>query len=186
MFEGADRLINDFKIYAYGNEVIPLKFEKPADLIAYYPYLVVMQYGSSHGGGVIHLSKESFIDSEEKEQLQWKMDCIKTMYRKCKRNHIPFDRKAAEKEISWHDEPRPYETEIIDRVEHDGNKATIDGIHDSMHDRMRDEWYKLMIDNGWNEDMAYRWVYGWSRWLGKNKAEKYGDNSAQYTIGSLE
>ena len=184
MFDGADKLINNYRIYAYGNDVIPLKFEKPADLIAYYPYLVVIKVGDKDGG-IIHLSSESFIDSEEKESLQWRMDRAKVVYRRCKRKKVPFDRKAAEKDICWIDEPRPWEIEIIDRVERDGNKATIEDIHDEMHDRMRSEWYKLMIDNGWDENKAYKWVYGWHRWLDRIQAEEYGEGFAQYTIGSF-
>jgi hypothetical protein len=184
MFDGADNLINNYRIYAHDNDVIPLKFEKPADLIAYYPYLVVIRCADKDGG-IIHLSSESFIDSEEKEQLQWRMDRAKAVYRRCKRKKIPFDREAAVKDICWIDEPKPFEVEIIDRVERDGNKATIEDIHDPMHDRMRDMWYELMIDNGWDENKAYKWVYGWYRWLDRIQAEKYGENFVQQTIGSL-
>lgn len=182
MFHDQWDIINRYKVYAANNNVIPLKFEKPEDLIAYYPYIVAMSYGNKDGTGAIHLSGKSYIDAEEEDSLKWKMDHVKLVYRRCKRNHIPFDRKVAEQEISWRDELLPYEVEIIDRVERDGNKATTKGIHDPMHERMRDEWYKLMVDNGWDEHTAYIWVYGWDRYLSSHKKEGYGNMTTQQTL----
>lgn len=154
---GADKLIREYKIYAADNDVIPLKFEKPADLIAYYPYLVAEMYGKN-----IHLSCRSYIDSEEEEMLGWRMEEVKRIYRRCKRKKVPFDRNEAENLLSLWTFP---EKEIIDRVEELGEKATIEGIHNPMHDQMRKEWYELMVNNGWDKQTAYRWVYGWSRFL---------------------
>lgn len=186
MFSNPRDLINKYKIYAFGNDVVPLKFEKPEDLIAYYPYIVSMSYGNNDGTGTIYLSQRSFIDTEEEEMLGWKMDHVKVVYRRCKRNHIPFDRKAAEKAISIFDELRPFEKEIINRVERDGEKASTEGIHDIMHDNMRDKWYKLMVDNGWEESIAYRWVYGWRRYLDRIKAKEYGEHTAQNVLNLEE
>ena len=158
---GTDKLIKEYKIYAADNDVIPLKFEKPADLIAYYPYLVVAMYGKS-----ILLSCRSFIDSEEEEWLSWRMNEVKRIWRKCKRNKEPFTREIAKENLgAWCVELDGYKKEIIDRVEKFGDKATIEGIHDPMHDQIRKEWYELMVNSGWDKQTAYRWVYGWKRYL---------------------
>lgn len=164
---GADKILNNYKIYAAHNDVIPLKFEKPADLIAYYPYLVATMYSdNSEGRGVILLSERSFIDVEEEETLTWRMNAVKAVYRRCKRQKKPFDRKAAAKAVSyWNEGTTKCEEEIIDRVEKFGERATVEGIHDAWHDQMRKEWYELMVDNGWDKQTAYRWVYGWERYL---------------------
>lgn len=164
---GADKILNNYKIYAAHNDVIPLKFEKPADLIAYYPYIVGMMYGDNKKGcGIIHLSERSYIDIEEEENMKWRLDTVKRIWRRCKRKKIPFDRAAAEKELCLFNEPMSgYKKEIIDRVEKLGDKATVEDIHDEWHDRMRKEWYELMVTNGWDEVVAYRWVFGWKRYL---------------------
>lgn len=163
---GADKILNNYKIYAAGNDVIPLKFEKPSDLIAYYPYIVGMMCGSKDGYGEIHLSERSHIDAEEEENMKWRMDTVKRIWRRCKRKKIPFDRTAAEKALcTFRESMSGYKKEIIDRVEGLGDKATIEDIHDEWHDKMRKEWYELMITNGWDEVTAYRWVFGWKRYL---------------------
>lgn len=165
-FYGADKILNNYKIYAAHNDVIPLKFEKPADLIAYYPYIVGMMCGSKDGYGIIHLSERSYIDIEEEENMKWRLDTVKRIWRRCKRKKVPFDRAAAEKALCTFREPLSnYKKEIIDRVENLGDKATIEDIHDEWHDRMRKEWYELMVTNGWDEVTAYRWVFGWKRYL---------------------
>ena len=159
-----DNILDKYKIYAYGNEIIPLEMKSKKDLVAYYPYIVSLMV---HDG--IHLSKQSFIDSEEQENMQWRLDKLIKYYKKCKRKKIEFDKNEALKEICWInvDEPEPYEIELVDRVAEYGVNATIDNLHDSMHDMMRNEWYALMLDNGRDEDRAYRWVYGWQRWLSR-------------------
>ena len=164
---GADKILNNYKIYAAHNDVIPLKFEKQADLIAYYPYLVAMMYGDNKNGcGIIQLSERSFIDSEEEEWLSWRMNEVKRIWRKCKRNKEPFTREITKENLgAWCVEPDGYKKEIIDRVEKFGDKATIEGIHDPMHDKIRKEWYELMVNSGWDKQTAYRWVYGWKRYL---------------------
>lgn len=164
---GADKILSGYEIYAAHNDVIPLKFEKPADLIAYYPYIVGMMYGDNKKGcGIIHLSERSYIDIEEEENMKWRLDTVKRIWRRCKRKKIPFDRAAAEKELCLLNEPMSgYKKEIIDRVEKLGDKATVEDIHDEWHDRMRKEWYELMVTNGWDEVTAYRWVFGWKRYL---------------------
>ena len=164
---GADKILSGYKIYAAHNDVIPLKFEKPADLIAYYPYIVGMMYGDNKKGcGIIHLSERSYIDIEEEENMKWRLDTVKRIWRRCKRKKIPFDRAAAEKELCLFNEPMSgYKKEIIDRVEKLGDKATVEDIHDEWHDKMRKEWHELMVTNGWDEVAAYRWVFGWKRYL---------------------
>lgn len=164
---GADKILSGYKIYAAHNDVIPLKFQKQADLIAYYPYIVAMMYGNNKDGyGEIHLSERSYIDVGEEKDMEWRMELVKRIYRRCKRKKIPFDRAAAEKELCLFNEPMSgYKKEIIDRVENLGDKATIEDIHDEWHDKMRKEWYELMVANGWDEVAAYRWVFGWKRYL---------------------
>lgn len=182
--------ITDFskiKIHACGHELIPLRIDSRKDVIPYYPYLVAIGNGDKDGNRIMHISSESFIDCEEKEWLTNDMNRIKKYYRKCKRNKLPFDDKEA-KELIWGflDGFPDYKQEIIDRVKEYGEKATIDGIHDRIHENMRKQLYDLMIKEGWEEPLAYRWVYGWSRYLKRCRAEKYGDHTMQEVLNLEE
>ena len=37
------------------------------------------------------------------------------------------------------------------------------------------KFYEEMVNNGWKESVAYRWCYGWNRWVERNKNEKETD-----------
>ena len=175
MFNDAWNIINNYDVYVGSHDIVPLKFREPKDLLPYYPFLVGMMF-SSEGTGKIILGDRSFIDIEEEEWLSHKLEAVMRIYRRCKRKHIPFDKEAAKTSICLfaRDDLLPHEAEIINRVEKYGDKATIDNLHDPVHDRMRNEWYQLMTDGGWSEDEAYRWIYGWTRWLEwrKNQDDK--------------
>lgn len=177
MSAGVD-FINNCKIYAYGNDVIPLNFEKPEDLIAYYTYPIgistVLKREDGSRVGVIHLGSQSFIDTFEKESLGRMLRNVQIIYRRCKRKKVTFDEEAARKAVRSHpDDPlEDYEFEIIDRVKKYGDKATTDDLHIPYYDKMRDKWYQLMIKNEWDEEIAYKWVYGWKRYLEKIKNDQ--------------
>ena len=163
---GVDNIIAKYNIYSY-QDIIPLKIEKSADLIPYYPYIVSMMYSNKEEGGTIILPPRSFVDAEEKEILTLKLDNAKKYFKQCKRKKEEFDENECIKCVAFF-EPSEHEREIVKRVKEQGEKATIEGIHTPMHDRMRQELYDEMVNNGWNEDKAYRWCFGWQRWLKKN------------------
>ena len=107
---------------------------------------------SCHDGEInIILSDKSFVDIEEQEWLQLKLDILLKYRRKCKRKKQPFDRYEAERILSWRigDKPEPHVMELIDRVEELGDKATVEGIHDPMHDGMRKTLMDEMVPM-WN------------------------------------
>lgn len=179
MHNTPEEILEKYQVYAYGNDIVPLRMESKKDLVAYYPYLTTMVYSNKEEGGRIHLSDKSYIDIEEEERLNRKINDLKKYYKKCKRNKEEFDKNKALELICWLEEPKPYHIELVNRVAEFGNKATIENIHDPFHDRMREEWYQLMLDNGWGEQRAYRWVYGWQRWSQRLNADEYGDNTYQ-------
>ena len=68
-----------------------VEIKTPKDLIPYYTHIVASACYNKDEGNTINLSKESFIDSEEKELLVWRiMDAIK-FARKAKKEKKPFD-----------------------------------------------------------------------------------------------
>ncbi len=162
-----EEILSKFEIYARVGDIIPLKIETKKDLIAYYPYLTVAIYSSRNNTGTIKLSEKSYIDKEEEEQMTRKLETIKRYYKKCKRKKIPFDKNEALQKIAQfpEDEPGQYLIDLVNRVAELGTKATIEDIHDPMHDRMRKKWLDLMVEYGWDEHVAYRWIFGWRRYL---------------------
>ena len=174
MFNTPQEILEKYQVYAYDNDIVPLKMETEKDLIAYYPYLVTLMCCNKEEGGIIHLSHESYIDSEEREHMEYKLNEIKRYYRKCKRKKQPFDKDEALKLLSWYgSKPKDYEIAIVDRVAELGENATVEDLHDKIHDHMRKEWLDLMIKAGWDKRVAYKWVYGWLRgfkkWERENK-----------------
>lgn len=159
--------ITDFSklmIYAYGNDIVPLRIDCKKDLVPYYPYLVVAMTGSSDGATIIHLSEKSHVDTEEAEYLTWILDSVKRYWTRCKRKKQPFDREEALQKAAWFN-VQDYHEELVDRVESLGKKATIEGIHVPMYDKLRQQLYDEMIKAGWDESSSYKWCFGWHRWL---------------------
>ena len=178
-----EEILGKYQIYARITDIVPLRIDSMKELVVYYPFLVSAMYSNKVEGGCIFLCEKSFIDQEENENMLRRLEDAKRYYRKCKRNKISFNKDECLKKVSLFSEhPNAYEVEIVNRVAEFGEKATVDNIHDSWHDGMRDEWYQLMLDNGWDENRAYRWVYGWDRWIDKIKADKYGEGTYQETL----
>lgn len=160
---GAQKILQDYKVYAADNTIVPLAMKTEKDLVAYYPYLTTLMTFDKEKGGVIHLSRQSFIDTEEREWLEMRLKTDIRYWKRCKRKQERFDEKECLKQLSIFSDPNTDE-KIVKRIKEAGDKATIDGIiHDAVHDRMRSEWLKLMVDAGWDEQSARHWIYGFWR-----------------------
>ena len=165
-----ERLRDNTNIYISDNP-IPLRINNQHDLAPYYPYLIGI--GSwSDGHAELRLSTESFIDAEEREHLNWKLDDAKRYWRKCKRHKIPYDIEEAIKKISFIGVPNAIEREIAERVAKHGEKATIDGLHDFMHEHYRKDLLEEMVRLGWDKRKAKFWI--WKDW--KMLAEEEDDD----------
>lgn len=173
---GIEEIINKYKIY-YCDQILPLEVKKKKDLIPYYPFLVYEMGSNKETGGTIHLSSRSYVDEEEKEQLQWILNDALRYWNKYKRQKKSFDKEEVLKQITIFSPPRDYEIEIVDRVAKLGKKATIDGIHKPMHDYYRQKLYDEMVNNGWGEDQSYIWCFGFNRWIDKIDKNKSNDDT---------
>lgn len=174
---GADNIINNFRIYAGEHRIVPLAFKEPKDLIPYYPYIVGLMC-KNNDSGTIWLAEESFIDSEERSWLEWDLEYLKRYWKRCKRKKVPWDDAEAKKLISFYNWELPeHKKQLVERVKTFGKKATIKGLHDPSHDNMRKELYDLMVSTGWDDDISYRWVYGWDRWLDREREKKDEGNN---------
>ena len=161
-----DDYIKNSKIYL-GDNPIPLRIENQHDLAPYYPYLVASM-GADKDGCVCHLTDRSYVDSEEEEHLGWKLRDFKKYYRKCKRTKIPYDVDTALKKCCFF-EPKEVDRQIAERVGMYGEKATIEGLHDDMHQYYRQRLFDEMIRLGWDERAAGYWIYKDWKWLIKKE-----------------
>ena len=123
-----------------------------------------------HGHAEIRISKESFIDEEEREHLTWKLEDVKRYWRRCKRKKIQYDTEKATQIISFVGVPNGIEQEIAERVAKDGEKATIDGLHDYMHEYYRKKLLDEMVRLGWDKCVAKYWI--WKDWRKACKEEE--------------
>lgn len=167
-YNSLEEALKKTKIYAFGHDLVPLAMKEPKDLVAYYPYLVGIAVGNKEGYQAIHLSGESYIDTSERERLEWVLRDAKKYYRKCKRKKEEFNIEECLKKICFFDQ-KDYKRQVIERVAKDGEKADVDGIHIPMFDYGRRIWYKDLVDAGWDEMQAGMWVFGLSRWFKEGK-----------------
>ena len=174
MHHTPEEVLEKYDIYARVDDIIPLKMESKKDLVAYYPYLTSIVCSSKDERGVVKLSDQSYIDGEEQERLDWRIEKLIKYYKKCKRKKRVYDPNEALQEICWVsiDEPQKYEIDLVNRVAELGEKATTEDIYDPWCDKKRRQWYDLMIKNGWAKEIAYRWIYGWRRWVAKLKSKE--------------
>lgn len=124
-----------------------IEYSSIKDLIPLYPYLAVFCAvdNTDPKTSVICLSRESFVDSEEREILEWRLKNLLRIYNRCKRKKIEFDVEDALKEIVWRGyNEEPYR-ELANRVKEKGKRATIDGIHLKMHEYYREQLVSEML-----------------------------------------
>lgn len=154
-----------------GRNIVPLRIESQKDLAPYYPHLVcVSSRGNSRETCVI--TTDSFIDREEAEHLSWRLESLKKYRRKCKREKKIYNiDEAIKASIIFHETASGVDREMARRVGVDGDKATIDGLHDGLHEYYRNELFDEMVRLGWPEDKADYWI-----WRDVNRLYKKEEN----------
>ena len=142
------------------DQIVPLRINNQHDLAPYYAHLICSA-GFCDGVSNCHLTNQSYIDIEEEDHLGWKLRDLKSYYRKCKRSETPYVIEEALKKISFFS-PKEVDYELAKRVELYGNKATIEGLHDTMHECYRNNLLEEMIRLGWEKRKAKYWL--WKDW----------------------
>lgn len=147
-----EELATKVKIYqGFGETEKLLNITSRKDLIPYYAHLVSAAcYDNVERTSSIHLSRDSWVDIEERESLEYKLKRVMMVYNRCKRKKIEFDVEATVEEVAWKGFDDDIYREIANRVKEHGKKANIDGIHLKMHEYYRKELVKTMIENGIN------------------------------------
>ena len=176
------------------------------DLIPYYTHLVASACYNKESGNTIHLSRDSFINSEEREFLSWKIRNIISMFRKAKKEKIEvtLDYVKSQK-YYWGNGEDFIWSALIDKVKNNTDLIKVHlpkdyrecnyfisewlipnyfyGIHDSMHNRFREEFVKFAHENGYStfedDEGIYHpiiWKMCYSIEEYKKMNEKYGGN----------
>lgn len=141
-----DDLKNRVEIYV-GNSTEPLYIENYKDLIPYYPYLISSAIFSKDKS-VVRLTSESFVDEEERESLEFRLNELIKIYSRCKRKKIEFNIEDAVKDVCFGDWNRDVICELAKRVKENGKKASIDGLHLKLHELYRETLVDEMLKNG--------------------------------------
>ena len=144
-----------------GDIKIPNNTEK--DLVLYYPFLVsIGSYSKDHRH--IRLSRYSYIDYEEYNRLTDMLNDVKKYYKKCKKDKVEFTFDGFKNSkyywrLSNDDNNIVYE-KLFNRVLTDHKSANILGLSLPFYDKFyRERFYELLIESGYNEAFAHRWVY---------------------------
>lgn len=150
--------LKSLELYVYGGDGRGhrVKSETIKDIAKYFPYLDSIRVSNGEKQ-VIILSSDSFIDQEEEETKNWKGNYILKYWRKCKRKKIPFTVQGC-KDALWFSDDENF-TEMIRRVEKDGDKADFSDIHFSLWEWNRRRWFEVMVELGWSEREAYDWCF---------------------------
>ena len=85
MIHNPQEFVEKSKIYL-GDARVMIKEEK--DLIPYYTHLVASACYNKESGNTIRLSRNSFIDSEEREHVAWRVRDVISAFRKAKKEKV--------------------------------------------------------------------------------------------------
>lgn len=168
-------IVENAKVFM-GNAKVHIQQER--DLIPYYTNLISMMYSTNTDNGVemlIHLAQDSYIDSEERSRLSWRVANIISIARRYKRNKVPFTFEEVQKEIEFSDnilcgEPISLWKSLFAVMEKNPDIAKIhlpsdyrkklytieceiipnyfDNVHLELSNRQRKEFVKFCAENG--------------------------------------
>lgn len=151
--------LKKLKLYVHGKDGRNhrVKSDTIKDIAKYYPYLESIVCGLKDGGVTIILSSDSFIDLEEQEMRNYKIEDVKKYWRKCKREKKSFD-KEEYLNSTWYTNKEDLAI-IFDRIAKDGNKAEFDDIHFPLWEHNRRRWFEALVELGYDEFEAYNWCF---------------------------
>ena len=139
----------------HGDQLLDIKCLK--DLLPYAAFLKSMAYGDKDGTYICHISKRSFIDTEEEEHLTWYLKDVQRLYKGCKRKKIEFTEEYVLKELKWAN--KDIIKTLFYRVKEHPYSANVEGLHDNLHQHYRKRLEEDMIKAGYTPKQAYEWVY---------------------------
>lgn len=136
----------------------PLDIREERDLVPYYPYIIGVSCGDKDGA-TIYLSSTDYITTHETEMLDFYLESIKKIYRRCKRRREEFNVEEVYRREFCHFSEKPELRPLVERVAELGNRATYDGIYLRMSEIYRREWRKELLKYGYDEEWIEDWIY---------------------------
>lgn len=169
MIHNPQEIVEKSEIYL-GDARVMIKEEK--DLIPYYTHLVASASYNKECGNVIHLSRDSFINFEEREHLSWKIHDLIYAFRIAKKEkvEVTLDYLKSKKYYLGNTENFIWSA-LIDKMKNNMDLIKVHlpkdyreysyfisewlipnyfyDIHDSMHNRFRENFVKFAQENGY-------------------------------------
>lgn len=200
MIHNPQEFVEKSEIYL-GDARVMIKEEK--DLIPYYTHLVASACYTKENGNTIHLSRDSFINSEEREFLSWKIRDIISMFRKAKKEKIEvtLDYVKSQK-YYWGNGEDFVWSALIDKIKNNMDLIKVHlpkgyrecsyfisewlipnyfyDIHDSMHNRYREEFIKFAHENGYSTFEDNKGIYHPIIWKMCRSIEEYKKMNEKY------
>ena len=163
--------VTDFsKVHIYINDNhVELRIDSYKDLIPYFPCVPSVET-HSNGEYRIWLSGKSSYRRDEEDMLRIYLHDLVTCYNRLKRDKSLSLESLIERyniKYNWSHAKDELIAELASRlIEAKGKKDEVDisDIYLPSGDWFRKRLYEEMINNGWDENVAYRWCYGWKRW----------------------
>ena len=200
MIHNPQEFVEKSKIYL-GDARVMIKEEK--DLIPYYTHLVASACYNKESGNTIHLSKDSFINSEEREFLSWKIRDIISMFRKAKKEKIEVTLDYIKSQnYYWGNGEDFIWSALIDKIKNNMDLIKVHlpkdyrecsyfisewlmpnyfyDIHDSMHNRFREEFVKFAHENGYSTFEDDKGIYHPIIWKMCYSIEEYKKMNKKY------
>ena len=170
--------VTDFsKVHIYLHDSpVELRIDSYKDLIPYFPCIPSIET-HSNGEYRIYISGNPWYRVEEEEMLRIYLRDLTTCYNKLKRDKNLSLETLIERyntKYNWSHAKDELISELASRlIEAKGKKDKVDisDLYLSSEDYFRKKLYEEMVGNGWEESVAYRWCYGWKRWLERIKDE---------------
>jgi hypothetical protein len=171
--------VTDFsKVHIYINDnPVELRIDSYKDLIPYFPCVprVETHYGGEYR---IWLSGKPWYRIEEEDMLRIYLRDLTTCYNRLRREkYLSLESLVGlyTRKYSWSHVKDDLITELASRlIEAKGrrDKVDISDLYLSSGDWFRKRLYEEMIDNDWDESVAYNWCYGWNRWFKRSVDER--------------
>jgi len=170
--------VTDFsKVHIYINDnPVELRIDSYKDLIPYFPCVSRVET-HSNGEYRIWLSGKPWYRIEEEDLLRIYLRDLTTCYNKLKRDKNLSLETLIERynsKYNWRSHKEELITELASRlieVKGKKDKVYIGDLYLPSKDWFRKRLYEEMIKNGWREEVAYYWCYGWNRWTERVKDE---------------
>lgn len=164
-----DRMKNA-KVY-YGNNIVPLRIDNVKDAMPYFPF-IVSSMASSEETTTIYLAERSYVDETNERWMDSCWKTVKKAYKKRAKNGVPTidDILTAIGDTAWNRET--YEKMASALVSSGGKGDRPKNLFAPCLEHYRTSLYEDLVSAGYDENIAYRWVYGFDNWLERYKNSK--------------